>query len=468
MKRVLILFLVALQLIPTALSAGPQLAFNPEYIIPDEEFFNTADFSQSDVQTFLESKRSTLVHYTAIAPDGTLKRASAIIWEAAVAYGLNPKVLLVLLQKEQSLIENPTPAQYNYDWATGFARCDSCSADDPKVVAYKGYASQVDRAAWRLVYYTKNFEKFNYRPGLTKDIDSIAVTPRNSATAALYNYTPHLRGNFSFWKLWQRYFGKVYPDGTLVQENGSPDIWLIQNGVRRKFTSLSAFLSRYSFEQVIKVPARELDSYLTGTPIRFARYSLLQSPEGAVFLYTDEGKYGITSREAFRKIGFNPEEIVRTRTEDLSDIPTIGYLTPTSTNPLGELYQVRTTGGVYFVREGTKYPILEKSVLMTAFAHRPLKKVAEKDLTVFERGAPVLFPDGTLVKLSSEPAVYIISNGQKRPFVSGEAFESLGYQWDQIVTSNGTTLEYHPQGEAITLGAAVDQQYPYVESATFK
>jgi hypothetical protein len=465
LQRLFTLLLITSFFIPTSLFAAPQLTFDPEYIIPDEEFFDVSSMTQSDVEIFLESKRSTLLYYTSVAADGALKRASQIIWEAAQAYGINPKVVLVLLQKEQSLIENPSPSQYNYDWATGFARCDSCLATDPKVVAYKGYGTQVDRAAWRLVYYTTNPEKFNFRSGLTRDIDGLSVTPKNKATAALYNYTPHLRGNFNFWKLWYRYFGKIYPDGTLVQENGSPDIWLIQNGVRRKFSSVSSLLSRYSMSQIIKVPARELDSYPKGDPIRFPRYSLLQSPNGAIFLYTDAGTYGITSREAFRKLGFNPEEVIRVGAEDLAAIPLVGYLSATSTHPAGELYQLKSTGGIFFVKDGVKHPILEKPVLQTAFRYRPIKKVSEKDLALFQKGTPALFLDGTLVKSTNSPAVFVISNGQKRPFASAETFESLGYDWSQIVVSNGSTLEYHPLGDIVNLGADVEQQYPYVEMA---
>ena len=128
------------------------LAFNPNTVLSDEDFFNTSTLSSDGIQRFLERRGSALAAYKARDIDGAQKRAADIIWRAAQTHGINPQVLLVVLQKEQSLIENPHPSQYSYDWATGFARCDSCTVDDPRVAANKGFVTQVEKAAWRKKY----------------------------------------------------------------------------------------------------------------------------------------------------------------------------------------------------------------------------------------------------------------------------------------------------------------------------
>lgn len=435
------------------------LAFNPEQIISDEEFFDAEDMTAEEVQAFLSRKKSTLADYTVPAPDGTRVNAADIIWESGKKNGINPKVLLVLLQKEQSLIENPRPSQYNYDWATGYARCDACPASDPVVAAYKGFATQVEKAAARKKYYTTNPQEFTYRAGVQSIVDGVSLIPQNNATAALYNYTPHLRGNFSFWKLWQRYFGKVFPDGMLVKEDDTPDIWLIQDGKKRRITSMSVFHSRYSERTLVTVNARSLETYAEGAPVRFMQYALAQVPTGGIFLLADDGKYIIPSRAIFREIGFNPDEVVRVLESDLIDIPTVGVLSSTQ-SPIEELVQDVRTGGVFALSRGVKHPLLERAIMTTNFSRMPIRPDRTHELDALALGEPVLFSDGTLVKADNDPTVYIISHGQKRPFASEEAFTSLGFSWNQIITSTGTTLVYHPLGEKVDTGRIIDDEFP--------
>lgn len=436
------------------------LRFDPNTIISDSDFFRTDEMSVQDIQFFLERKGSALQSYRALNTDGIVASAAEIIHAAGKAYGINPKVLLVLLQKEQSLIENPSPTQYNYDWATGFARCDSCSANDPAVSAYKGFGMQVAKAAWRKIYYTTHWNEFSSRPNQTILIDGMPVTPTNAATAALYNYTPHLRGNMSFWKLWNRYFSRVIPDGTIVQAAGSKEIWLIQDGKRRLFTSLSALLSRYNLNQVVFLSQQDLEKYPIGTSIKFPQYSLLRNQKGAVFLFANEGLYGIPSRKIFRSIGFNPDEIIDVSSQDISGIPLRGLITDAFNSPVGELMQDTKTGGIYHVIGSVKHPILERAVLLSNFPSRRIKPASQELLSSYSLGDPVLFEDGTLVTSPTSPDVYVISNGQKRAIASEHAFISLGYQWSNIIQSQGATLTLHIPGELIDLGSIEDEALP--------
>lgn len=458
MKKFFCVLTIVFITLPTLALPALGGSFNPEEIISDMEFFNPDDMTQEDVQKFLEIKKSTLATYTVSKPDGTQKSAANIIWENATKNGLNPKVLLVLLQKEQSLIENPRPSQYNYDWATGYARCDACPASDPVVAAYKGFATQVEKAAWRKKYYVTYPEEFNFRSGANAIIDGASLFLKNNATAALYNYTPHLRGNFSFWKLWQKYFGKVFPDGMLVKEYNSPDIFLIQNERKRRVVSMSVLRSRYQERNIANAADGALETYPESAPVRFMQYSLLQTPEGGVFLIDYDGKYIIPSRETFRQIGFNPEEIVRVSDADIADIPTIGILNATK-SPIEELVQDARTGGVFALSGGVKRPLIERALLQTNFPRMSIRQDKKNILDSIPLGEPVLFSDGTVVKQEGSPAVYIISRGQKRQFASEEAFLNLGFSWSQIIETSGYTLAFHQLGAPVDTGRIIEEKF---------
>ncbi len=429
--------------------------FSPSLIISDSDFFDTKAMSLDDIQNFLVKKGSGLANYSTYDVNGQTKTAAQIISESATRYGISPKVLLVLLQKEQSLIEDPSPSQYSYDWATGFAICDSCSPNDAQVVGYKGFAKQVDRAAWRKVYYTTNPNEFTFRPGLTSLVDGLPVTPQNSATAALYNYTPHIKGNYSFWRLWQRYFGKSLPDGMVVQIPGQKGIWLIANGQKRYFSSIGVFLSRYSRQQLVDVSLADLSNYPDGAPIKYSQYSLLRSPKGAIFLLVDDKKYGIVSQKVFRQLGYNPEEVVTASAQDLDAIPQGGLITSATSSPTGELWQDKKTGGVFYVKDGVKHPIAERAVLKSNFPYNQIKRVNTKDLDKLTAGDPVLFRDGTLLTSADKSAYYLVSNGSKRQFTDLSVFHALGFDLKNVITTSSAMLDLLPTGDSINLGLDV-------------
>src|SRR3989339_973639 len=154
-KRISITTLSLLTLIPSVV--GAVSAFDPHYIISDYDMRNNSSWSVNDVQKFLESKGSYLSSYTDIdIVDQKPKFASGIIYDAASRYNINPKVLLVTLQKEQSLITDKDPDNIQLDWATGYAVCDSCSINDPKVIKHKGFATQIDDTAFTFDWYLDN------------------------------------------------------------------------------------------------------------------------------------------------------------------------------------------------------------------------------------------------------------------------------------------------------------------------
>ncbi|PLX28228.1 hypothetical protein C0581_03095, partial [Candidatus Parcubacteria bacterium] len=135
MKKIVTIFLLSLLVIPQVLFAAE---FNPNYIISDEEMQNYQSMTRSDIQAFLEEKGGYISNYKTEDWEGTTRKASDIIYRAAKESKINPKYILVKLQKEQSLIEDKDPSQKQLDWATGYAVCDSCSMSDPDIQKHKG------------------------------------------------------------------------------------------------------------------------------------------------------------------------------------------------------------------------------------------------------------------------------------------------------------------------------------------
>lgn len=247
--------------------------FNAGRIIDDAIFFNPNTMAPQDIQTFLNSKvpscdtngtqprggttrasygtsqgypppYTCLKDYSQAIPNkaadaycsggigaGT-KSAASIIYDVAQACRVSPKVLLVLLQKEQSLVTDDWPWSIQYRSATGYGCPDTAPCD----AEYYGFFNQVYNAARQFQRYAKQANLFNYRGGVTSYVQynpnagcgGTNVGMQNQATAGLYNYTPYqpnqaalnnlngtgdscsAYGNRNFWSYYINWFGSIY------------------------------------------------------------------------------------------------------------------------------------------------------------------------------------------------------------------------------------------------------------------
>jgi len=196
-------------------AALPGSIIDGGYIISDGEFYNEGAMSQAQIQKFLDGKvTSCKKGYTCLKDyTGDIEKrakdqycaavkaeksvpAARIIYVAAKACGINPKVLIVMLQKEQGLVTMNNPGSTRYARALGFDCPDTPQGCDPK---YAGFSTQVYLGARQMQIYTKWPSSFSYRAGQYNTIKwapssscgTSKVYIKNQATANLYNYTPY-------------------------------------------------------------------------------------------------------------------------------------------------------------------------------------------------------------------------------------------------------------------------------------
>ena len=152
--------------------------------------------------------------------------AAHIIYQAAQDYRINPKVLLVLLEKEQSLITDKFPNSVQYRSATGYG-CPDTAACDSK---YYGFKNQVRNSASFFRYILDNGSRYypvgnnyvKYNPNSACGGSTVKI--QNKATSALYQYTPYQPnaaalngyndgcgafGNRNFYYFFQTWFGNI-------------------------------------------------------------------------------------------------------------------------------------------------------------------------------------------------------------------------------------------------------------------
>jgi len=461
---------------PLASKAQTDPNFDPNNILSDQEMLDSSSMSVTDIENFLKDKNSYLYGYNTKDCNGDTKSAAQIIYDAAHNYdcegvlmsdkptlaekkmkckpvSINPKMLLVLLQKEQSLVEDSAPSQKQLDWAVGYGCFDGQACN----TRWQGLGKQLNSASLQFYDYVTRPSAYTYQPGNTYTVYNTGsttsiITPANNATAALYNYTPHVyNGNYNFHKLWGKYFTITYPNGSLLQAEGESGVWLIKNGQKLPFVTKGALTSRYNLNKIIIVSKSDLDSYPKGASIKFPQYSLVRSPAGSIYLLIDDKKRLIENGKVFKQIGYNPEEVMSASWDDINFYVLGNPITSSSTYVTGALLQDKKTGGIYYVEDGTKAPLWDSVLLKTKFKNVAIAQVESAKLDSYQTTSPIIFGDGEILKSSASPSVYIIENGKKRPIASGKVFEDLGYKWQNVTTVSPKLLALYEEGEILNI-----------------
>lgn len=427
--------------------------FNPHAILTDDDIFDVSRMDLSSIRHFLNSK-GVLNKRLLKDIDGIEKEPSEIIFRIANSYKLNPQYLLVLLQKEQSLVEAATISDRALDWATGFGVCDDCSKDDPRIQDFKGFANQLEYAAkqhrerYLMQLLGKGSTISGHAPGKTVMISGMSITPANNATAMLYTYTPHIHGNLNLWRIWKRWFSLDLPDGTIVQTPENT-FYLIRFGVKRAFESRSVALSMVDASKIIQLPEKDLLRFPDGAPIKFPNYAIVETPSGTRYLLVDTTKRLIQNTTVFKGLGFVEDDVLLADAEgDLDDYVTGPDITSVKQYPTGLLVQ-DPSKSYWYIQDGARQPIHDPALLSLYFKGRKAKLLTNKQLESYILGKPYALRDGELVRSKSSPAVFVVEHGLLRPILSGEVFERIGWQWRNVITVNDSTLKNYTIGEPI-------------------
>jgi len=258
--------------------AAAVVGFNAENIISDALFYDSNAMSAAEIQSFLDSKIgacqngkclnvlqvngvSAPVYYSQTtgnlvceAITGGAMRVSEWIYRIQRACGISAKVILVTLQKEQGLVTDKAPTDYELLAAMGH-ECPDTARCNPAVA---GTMLQIYKGAEQLKKYKAT--AFGKQPGR----NYIGYSPnsacggtylniQNYATAALYNYTPYQPnaaslaagflygdscssyGNRNFYNYYRSWFGAIQgavsPFGALDIVQAKPGVFRVAGWV---------------------------------------------------------------------------------------------------------------------------------------------------------------------------------------------------------------------------------------------
>ena len=327
-------------------SAAVGADFDPGYIVSDQQFYDGGAMTTAQVQSFIDARNpGCLAGYTCLdtysqatpsmAADaycGALtgladETAASIIARVGAACNISQRFLLVLLEKEQSLVTHRSPTSSRYLKATGFGCPDTAPCDS----SVGGFFYQVYYGARQFNRYAAHPANYNHRAGAVNQVlynpnaacGSSAVLIRNAATAGLYNYTPYqpnaaalanlygtgdacsAYGNRNTWRIWTDWFGdptagKAVDGPSFVRDSSDGRIFLLGGG-RKYYVPSNAILAEYGqLGSVVNRASAELAAIPSGPDLGRA----VRGVGGAVYLVDNNRLFHFGSCDQLTAWGF--------------------------------------------------------------------------------------------------------------------------------------------------------------------
>ena len=470
--------------------------FNAGNIISDAVFYNSGTMSASVIQSFLNSKVPTcrsgytcLKSYSQATASQSAKSegcaayagasketAATIIAKVAVACGINPQVLLVLLEKEQALVSDTWPSARQYRSATGYGCPDTADCD----TSYYGFFNQVYNAAYQFKKYQANPNSRNYVAGRWNTIQwnpngtcgASSVYIENQATAALYVYTPYRPndaalanlygtgdgcssyGNRNFWRMFTDWFGDTKGGSSFVRDSSSGAIYLITGTIKHYVPTAGVYESLAKLGKYRNVSASYLKGYTAGTDAS----ALVRNPlTGEIALVQGNSRHRFSSCGQVSVWGYDCGATTDLMPGQWSKLPQGGEVS--------DYMVVSGKSTTYFLNSSTRFPVSSwTGVVRLNGGKSPwVGTMGSANAQRFPVGRTLETP-GTAIKSASSNDVFLVDGTGTRIRVPSLAM--LGeYGASSIKTVSDATLNgYNRAGADLTLVAKCNSKLVLVNA----
>lgn len=450
LSAALLFSVLALSIVTTPTSAAPIVGFRAGNIIDDAIFTNKSSMSPTQIQQFLESQvpvcdtfgqepsefgggtRAQWAAARGYSPPFTClkdfseggKTASQIIYDVAQQFSINPQVLIVLLQKEQSLItdEWPIPQSSQYRTATGYGCPDTapCDAEYFGLTNQLTWSGRMFRAimdaspTWYTPYVLGN-NYIQYNPNASCGGSNVFI--ENRATQALYNYTPYqpsqaaldagwgqvdcgAYGNRNFYLYFTSWFGpsngfiyRTVEDGRMYILGNNNDYYYIPNA-----DQLRNYGFGYKVRSFVNINTAALSSYANAGDLT----SLVRFGSSQDVYLVDNGNRYYVNFNTYTALG---SPAVRTLPGNYFDM-----LYPAQN--LSSVIRIYGDTTLYSLQQGKRRHIGGPSVYNNdGFSSIPITSLGSYTVNSIEKGAPILSA-GT-VMLTSDTNVYSAVNSDR-------------------------------------------------------
>lgn len=390
---------------------------------------------------------------------GANRSAAEIIYEVGKSCGISQRALLVLLQKEQSLVTDDWPWSIQYRSATGYGCPDTAPCDSE----YYGFFNQVYNAARQFKKYARDSSQFRYRPYRVNYVQynpvascgGTDVNITSQATASLYNYTPYqpnpsalanlygsgdacgAYGNRNFWRMHNDWFGPTTQSDNywaLVKHPSDGRVY-IATEFAVHYVPNSQTLVDWGLSQIEPtiVPASFISSRVTGSPVS----RLLNDKYGNIFFIDSGKRHYVRDGKYLSLYGIDPNSSIGINglVSYLPDSEWLGYC-PRFTSNQSLMYAMSNGRRLYLPNPAIQAAWGCNSSQVITLSDSFLSSYTDGGTTgrymASSGGRKYVVDQGTLWSNDN--------NAITQQYIGDEAIGSLGSVLEQIMPKSGLTL----------------------------
>lgn len=484
-------------------SAASAAGFKAGEIMDDAVMTNSGSMTVSQIQSFLNSKVPTcdtngtqsaadwgypnLTHaqfatqvmgwpgppYTCLKDYKQNNLSAAqIIYNTAQQYDINPEALIVLLQKESSLVTDTWPLPSQYRTATGYGCPDGAPCDSQ----YFGLTNQLTWGAklyhsvltqnpnWYSPYFVGSNPKIYWNPSTSCGYAPLSIV--NWTTASLYDYTPYRPnqaalnagygngdscssyGNRNFYLYFSDWFGSTqFPQpvgATLYRQSSTGKIYLVANSTRYYIPSPSV-MSNYRLSSYGTVAASDstIQSFTDGGSLT----NIVRDSSGKIYLVNNGTRYYIPSSSVCTdwNIGCFDTNTVR----NLGDDFTLSYLKSGQ-----NLNSTAHFDGTYYkMSTGTRLPFADTSSFTQAgFSTSAAIEASASNVT--QPLGPLQLSTPGVIKFSPKSTIYYFNGSSYYAVADMGVYNSLGL--GSVHAINEPASSYNTTDDVPTAGILSD------------
>jgi hypothetical protein len=246
----------------------------------------------------------------------------------------------------------------------------------------------------------------------------------------------------------------IYEDGKIIKygadqnliKDKNENVYLLENGQKRKFTSPQLFeYLGYKWENIKE--DSDVDFYLNGADMIYPDGTLITGRDNKMYLIENKQRKEISSSNLLKVLGYKKEDLISITEDEINHFP----LGKKVAYPEGTLLKAENSPAVYLIENGKRKEFTSAILFEKAgYDWNSIISVREDEIDDYQKNGKVLYPDGLLVKSKDSPDVYLLENGQKRKITSAVLFERLKYNWNDIVSVSSSELSEYPAGKILT------------------
>ena len=242
--------------------------------------------------------------------------------------------------------------------------------------------------------------------------------------------------------------GSSVPDGTLVRSPNGPTVWLVQDGRRYLIQHPDALSSRAAESEVCVVD----DRLLNPLPVHVRGWRdgvVLRTPDGTLWLISEGRRRRLATRQVLTDLGYTTST-PRAVSAEAAAVHPEGERISDGTQVYEGMF-VRTEDEpdrVYRIEAGRAREIVAEEAL-DSWHVRPAEIAVIDAARLPAEGRELAFRDGTLIR-TTDGAIWVISNFERRHLASPRVMTSLGYGTVTVYPTTYAVAGVHPQGAPLT------------------